>query len=49
MIQNPSMPNTAAWGKSPDFPDYLTRKLIGSPAPSVDTDVVLEDFTSNSG
>ena len=49
MIQNPSVPNTASWVKSPDFPEYATSKYVESPPPSVDMDVRLDDFTSDLG
>ena len=49
MIQNPSVPDTASWVKSPDFPEYATSKYIESPPPSVDMDVRLDDFTSDLG
>ena len=49
MIQNPSVPLTTSWLKSPDFPEYLTSKLIGAPPPMVDMDVRLDDFTSDLG
>ena len=49
VIQNPSVPLTAKVNKSPDFPEYVTSKLIGGSSPSVDMDVRLEDFTSDLG
>ena len=49
MIQNPSVPHTASWVKSPDFPEYATSKYMESPPPSVDMDVRLDDFTSELG
>ena len=49
MIQNPSAPLTSTWVKSPEFPEYITQKLLGAPPPMVDMDVRLEDFTSDLG
>ena len=49
MTQNPSVPLTASWEKSPEFPEYLTSKFLGAPSPMVEVDVKLEDFTSDLG
>ena len=49
MTQNPSVPLTATWEKSPEFPEYLTSKFLGAPSPMVEMDVKLEDFTSDLG
>lgn len=49
MIQNPSIPLTSTWEKSPEFPEYVTHKLVGAPTPSLDMDVRLDDFTSDLG
>ena len=49
MTQNPSVPLTATWLASPDFPEYVTQKLLGGPPPMVDVDVRLDEFTSDLG